>query len=269
MTKLEDLTRKTIGSYKILEKIGEGGFGKTYKAEHSLLKEHVCIKQQEDNSKKHQEILIEEAKSIWNLRHYGIPSIRDVIETPDKGLAIVMSYIQGKTLEKIIDKTNSIEPENVAWITERSLNILKYLHYHGVVHGDVKPSNIIIQPDSHSVSLVDYGLSVSHDFKKKNKGYTKYFASPEQINGDPLIPESDFYGLGMTMIYALGGNVSLKKIPQNTPQPLSDFIKKFILHDPLSRPNWRKQDLCEEIQKIRINSFGRKHSGMKKITGIE
>jgi serine/threonine-protein kinase len=271
MAEIEDLTGETIGNYKVLEKIGGGGFGNTYKAKHNLLNELVCIKHQRDSSRKNQQILIEEAKSIWDLRHFGIPSIRDVIEIPDKGLALIMSYIQGKTLEKIMEKTNSIEPENVAWITERSLNVLKYLHYHGVVHGDVKPTNIIIQADRHSVVLVDYGLSISHqnENKSKNKGYTKYFAPPEQLKGDTLIPESDFYGLGMTMIYALGGNVSSKKIPESTPVPLTNFIKQLILHDPLSRPNWRKQDLCEEIQKIRLKAFGRKHSGMKKIGGIE
>src|SRR5205814_52672 len=100
------------------------------------------------------------------------------------------------------------DPEHVAWITERILNILKYLHMHGVVHGDLKPNNVIIQTESHTVTLVDYGLSAARPTSATQvKGYTPHFAAPEQIAGGSLLPETDLFGLGMTLVFALGGDV--------------------------------------------------------------
>lgn len=261
-----DLRGGVIGNYRVLELIAEGGFGKTYKGEHVTLKAPVCIKHGHYVSPQDEKVLLEEAKAIWDLRHYGIPTMRDILKIDDGSLAIVMSYIPGKTLEKIVEKAGGLDAEHVLWITERTLNVLKYLHYNGVVHGDVKPQNIIIQPESHNLVLVDYGLSLIRPTKEsKSVGYTPYFASPEQEKGNLLLPESDFYSLGMTMIYALGGDVERKKVPQSTPEPLCDFIKKLLVKDILYRPNWEKEDLCETITELRFKMFGRKHSGMKKL----
>lgn len=258
-----DLAGRIAGNYRVLEMIGEGGFGKTYKGEHMILEEPVCIKHAAYISPKDERILIEEAKTMWDLRHYGIPAMRDLIKIDDS-MALIMSFIPGLTLEKIMEKTEKLDAEHVAWICERSLNVLKYLHYNGIIHGDVKPQNIIIQPESHGVVLVDFGLaSVKPQNSTKSRGYTPYFSSPEQIRGETLIPESDFYSLGVTMIYALGGDIETKRIPSPTPEEFCYFIKRLIVRDPISRPNWEKEDLAETLQSIREKSFGRRHSGMK------
>jgi serine/threonine-protein kinase len=253
-----------IGNYRILKQIAEGGFGRTYLAEHTILGTPVCIKHALHVTPEDQLLLAEEAKIIWDLRHYGIPSMRDVVKLPDDSIALVMSYISGPTLAQLIEKHESIDPEHVAWITERCINVLKYLHYHGVVHGDVKPQNIIVKDEDHTAVLVDYGLSAIRPAKNsENKGYTPLFAPPEQMNGSPLLPESDFYSLGVTMIYALGGDVERRKVPAHTPDPLCAFIRRLVVHDVLSRPNWRKENLQESFQTVREKSFGRKTSGMK------
>ena len=264
-----DLTGRVIGNYRFLEKIAEGGFGKTYKGEHVRLKLPVCIKHGHEISPQDEELLMDEARAIWDLRHYGIPAMRDVMKMDDGGLALVMSYVPGKTLEQIVEIVGRLDAENVSWIAERSLNVLKYLHYHGVVHGDVKPQNIIVQPEVHNIVMVDYGLSaIQPRHNDKNRGYTPYFAAPEQVNGSPLVPESDFFGLGVTMIYALGGDIASKKVPSSTPDPLCHFIKRLLVRDVLSRPNWHKEDLVDSMREVREKSFGRKHSGMKPIPGL-
>jgi len=264
--KIKDLTGKVIGNYKVLELIAEGGFGRTYKGEHINLSSPVCIKHPNNLSEKDEKILRQEAKTLWDLRHYGIPVMRDYVNQKDIGPMLVMSYIPGYTLEKIVEKLGKLNPEHVAWMMERSFNVLKYLHYNGVVHGDVKPQNIIIQKESHNVVLVDYGLSLVHPSNKSlSRGYTPYFAPPESKNQDPLIPESDFYGLGMTMIYALGGDVSNKRIPRSVPNPLIDFIKRLVVYDPLSRPCWQDEDITDTISDLRIKTFGRRHSKMLEV----
>ncbi|HTM68934.1 MAG TPA: hypothetical protein VL426_06590, partial [Candidatus Binatia bacterium] len=87
-----------IGEYRVLEEIAEGGFGKTYKAEHVFLGEPVCIKQCSRISPDADAILIEEAKAMWHLRHFGIPAARTVMRHDDGSLMLVMSFIPGPTL---------------------------------------------------------------------------------------------------------------------------------------------------------------------------
>ncbi|MCG2718317.1 MAG: protein kinase [Nanoarchaeota archaeon] len=266
---IENLEGVIIGNYRVDELIAEGGFGKTYKGEHIVVGEPVCIKHAHYVSPQDEEILLDEAKSIWDLRHFGIPTMRDMVKMDDDSLALVMSYVPGPTLEQIVENVGGLDPEHVAWLTERALNVLKYLHFNGVVHGDVKPQNIIIQPENHTVVLVDYGLSlVRPSYNSESIGYTPLYASPEQEKGFTLLPESDFYSLGMTMIYALGGDVIKRKVPKATPDSMCDFIKEMLVYDILSRPNWQKGDLCQIIQKIRKKEFGRTRSGMKPIPGI-
>jgi serine/threonine protein kinase len=261
--KKREIKGKIVNGYKILNVIAEGGFGRTYQAEQVISGLPVCIKHAHKISAYDEEILLEEARAIWDMRHYGIPAMRDIIKIED-ALALVMSYIPGETLANIVKDTNYLDPEDVAWITERVLNILLYLHKNGVCHGDVKPQNIIIQEDKHMVVLVDYGLaSIRPSGKDCNKGFTPYFGAPEQIDGGPVIPETDFYGLGMTMVYALGGDLNDKKVPAKVPDVMCQFIKDMIRVEVLSRPNWEKKNLCEEIQNVRQKAFGRKYTSMK------
>lgn len=257
-----------IGNYKVLESIAEGGFGQTYKGEQVLTKEPVCIKHCSMISAEHDAVLIQEAKAIWDLRHYALPVMRDLQRLEDGSLALIMSYIPGFTLEQIVEKAGKLDPESVAWITERILNALLYLHHHGVIHGDIKPQNIIIQPQQHSVVLVDFGLSmVKPGGSAKSQGYTPIFASPEQISGKVLLPASDYYSLGMLMTYALNGgkNLDKKQVPSSVPDPMVNFIAQITKKDILSRP---QRDLFDEFVKVRQNSFGRTRSGMKDIPGF-
>jgi len=97
---------KVVGDYTITEKIAEGGFGITYLAEHNKLKVKVCIKHANSISAIDEALLFEEAKAIWDLRHYAIPAIRDVLKLPDDSVAIVMSYVPGPTLAQIVERRN-------------------------------------------------------------------------------------------------------------------------------------------------------------------
>ncbi|MDO8571965.1 MAG: protein kinase [bacterium] len=267
----ENLSGVIIGDYRVLKPIAEGGFGKTYLGEHIRVGKPVCIKHCSQISPQDEEILIEETRAMWDLRHYAIPAVRDLLKLDDGSLALVMSYIPGLTLEQVVQKVGPLDPEHVAWITERILNAFMYIHFHGVVHGDVKPQNIIIQHGTHQVAIVDFGLAVSKPkHGEHSKGYTPYFAPPEEIAGQTILPESDFYSLGMTMIYALSGgldHVLLRDVPKSTPDAICEFIKKLIVHNVLGRPH-DDEKLFAELQQIRTRVFGRSTSGMKPIPGI-
>lgn len=265
---------KVIGEYRMLDLIAEGGIGKTYKGEHILTGMPVCIKHCTEIDPVHEQILLEETRAMWDLRHYALPAARSLTKLDDDRLALVMSYIPGPTLQQIVDKVGNLDPEHVAWIMERVLNALSYIHRHGVIHGDIKPQNIIVQPDRHMAVLIDFGLAMVKPTRDSTaKGYTQFFAPPEQeFESGSLRPETDFYSLGMTMIHALCGGQETpflnKQVPRSTPAPLKEFLHVMVARDPASRPNWKKGDLCEQMKDVRARSFQRTASGMKPIPGF-
>lgn len=265
---------KSVGQYKLLDQIAEGGFGRTYRAEHKVVKELVCIKDCSNVTLADTGMLIEECKVLWDLRHYALPAMRDCIQLDDGRVLLVMSYIPGLTLEKTIKQlAGPMDPEHVMWISERVINALNYIHRNGVIHGDLKPQNIIVQEDKHMAVVVDFGLSlVKPTHTDQSKGYTPFFAPPEEIAGKPLVPESDYYSLGMTMLYALGGGpewVERKMVPQDVPDEICKLVKWLIARDVNSRPQYGKlsEDLGDIISDVRQKVFGRTASGMKPIFG--
>lgn len=268
---IKNLNPKKVGPYDIIEVIAEGGFGRAYKAKHSINGELVCIKDCSNISKEDTEILIKESKTVWDLRHYALPAMRDLIQTDDGRVLLVMSYIPGPTLFQLIEKYGHIDYEHGCWIAERIINALNYMHRSGVVHGDVKPQNIIVQEDRHMAVLVDFGLSsVKPTSDTEAQGYTMFFSSPECILGKPPLPESDYYSLGMTLLYTLSGGmeyVERKMVPSGVPNELCEFIKKLIAKDISNRPQYPKDDLGDMIINIRQKLFGRRRSGLKSISG--
>jgi len=259
-----------IGNYRLVRKIAEGGFGEVYEATHTITGMTVCIKKNLTVSSLDTELFLKEAAALWDLRHHALPAVRDMFQLPDGKYAMVMSYIPGPTIEQLLDKYKAkgeeIDPENICWIMERVLDALRYMHYHGVVHGDVKPQNIIIQPEQHTCVLVDFGLaSVKPSSGSSADGYTPLFASPESLNNKPLLPESDLYSLGLTMIYAFGGDPATRKVPKNVPRGVRDFIADLLVYDVLSRPHWDNVDLVQQLRDVRMKEFGRSHTNFKKI----
>ncbi len=217
---------------------------------------------------------------MWNLSHYSIPAVRSLIQMQDDKLALVMSYVPGPTLTQIVEKLadlgKQLDPIHVAWITERVLNALRYIHYKGVVHGDLKPHNIIVQPKNHEASIVDFGLSQLKPKRKAgNKGYTEFFSAPEVVAGRTILPEADLYSLGMTMIFALTGDperLKSKEVPKSTPDPMVRFIERLIVKDPIHRPRWPETpdepDLWDEFRQVRIDCFGDSRSHLEQIPGF-
>ena len=252
----------TIGNYKIIRQIGEGGFGRTYEAEHILApKIKACLKQSINITSEHAKILEREAELMAKIHHYSLPAFRDLIKDSDGSYILVMSFEEGRTLDKVIEKHKALHPEEVAWITHRLLGATYYLHSHGVIHGDIKPTNIIVQPKEHNAILIDYGLSsISPDRNTKSIGYTPVFAEPEIISGKPPLPESDLYSLGLTMLYALGGDPLTRSFPDHVPNKLQDFYNSFIRNNPLERTSWDKEDLVRKLSEVRREVFGREHT---------
>ncbi len=251
-----------IGNYKIVRQVGEGGFGRTYEAHHVLRpKIRACLKQNLNLTDEDAELLGREAEILAAFSHQSLPGFRDFFRAADGSYVLAMQFIDGKTLEHSVKKHKAIAPEDVAWVTQRTLQALYCLHSNGVIHGDIKPNNIIVQPEKHNAYLVDFGLSsLRPRAVSKAIGYTSVFASPEVMDGKPPLPESDLYSLGLTMTYALGGDPMSKCLPDHVPGALRDFCRELMEFRPLERPAWEKGDLVARLSDIRQEVFGRRRT---------
>jgi serine/threonine protein kinase len=251
-----------IGPYTTERVISEGGFGTIYQATHGLLETSACIKVNKNVTELDEEIIMMEARLLWNLDDYhSIPSAKDLIPLERRRYALVMDYIDGDPLDKLVERKGPIHAEDASWILERLLGALNYLHYHQVIHCDIKPQNVIVEPKKRDIKLIDFGLSsYLPDHLTKPIGYTPAFAAPELRDGKPPLPESDLYGAGMTLLYMLTGSPHVTTLPKSVPQPLARFCEELIRYDPLQRPSWEKEDLLGRISDIRQEAFGRRHS---------
>ncbi|HIG98724.1 TPA: serine/threonine protein kinase [Candidatus Woesearchaeota archaeon] len=252
-----------LDEYEIIEQISEGGFGRIFKARHKALEELACLKQNITPSTEHVELLRQEAKILWKLDEYhSIPSAKGFCQLDGTNAVLVMRYIDGKTLESIVAKNGRLHPEDAAWITERLLGALYYAHANGIIHSDVKPGNVIVEPRKRDIKLIDWGLSVYKPTSTTRPvGSTPAYAAPEIIDRKPPIPETDIYGAGLVLLYALGGEdaVMNKRFPGDAPKPLAEFGQSLLLYDPTQRPNWNKINIIGRLSDIREDAFGRRH----------
>lgn len=259
-----------IGNYEIRKQIGEGGFGRVFQAEHIILGEKACLKQNIIANREMVDLLKNEAKLLWKLHEYhSIPAVRDFYEIDSTTGVMAMSYIDGKTLEDIVIKKGPIHPEDVAWIGERLLGALYYSHSHGVIHTDIKPANVFVEPGKRDIKLIDFGLAIyKPDSSTMPNGFTPKYAAPELIDGKPPIPETDLYGVGITMLYALGGDVAKKSFRTDTPKEIVEFCNNLLRYNPKERSTWEKDNPLKELSDIREKVFGRRHVGVPAPTSI-
>jgi eukaryotic-like serine/threonine-protein kinase len=253
-----------VGNYKVLKQIGEGGFGRVFQAVHTGLDSPecmACLKQNKHASKEDVELLRYEAKLLWKLDEYhSIPAVKDFIQLDHDNAVIVLSYIEGHTIEDIVSAKGGLHPEDASWVTERLLGALYYSHCSGVVHTDVKPENVFIEPKKRDIKLIDFGLAT---YKPRGTtrplGYTPRYAAPELMLGKPPIPETDLYGAGIVMLRALGGDVAKKSFRADTPEELADFCNSLLRYDAAERPNWERDDPLRKLSDLRLKIFGRRH----------
>ena len=193
---------KTISHYKILEKLGDGGMGEVYLAEDTKLKRKVALKflpkgfSRDPVAKKR---FMEEARSFSKLDHTNICVIYDINETEDGQLFISMNYCQGDTLQNYIKEKDLTVKEILEYITQIAKGLEK-AHSKGIVHCDIKPTNIIITEDG-VVKIVDFGIAkIASEEKLISKDRTSgtiAYMSPEQVSNENINGRTDIWSLGI------------------------------------------------------------------------
>lgn len=179
--------KKVISSiYEIEKEIGSGGGGVVYLAKHIRLGKYVVLKADKRRLTAKPEVLRREVDTLKNLSHSYIPQVYDFIEE-DGFVYTVMDYIEGESFDKILKRGERFsQPQVIEWACEL-LEALCYLHSrppHGILHGDIKPANIMLTPEN-DIRLIDFNIALflGEDGAVK-VGYSKGYASPEHYGID-------------------------------------------------------------------------------------
>jgi serine/threonine protein kinase len=229
----------TLGPYEVVRRLGEGGFARTFEGRHVLLGVPACLKvslRAGDD-----DLLLREARILASLHHPSLPAFREVFEHPGGGLVLAMSFARGKTL----DACSPLDSLQACRVGTKLLRALAYLHKGGIVHGDVKPENVIVESleKGGDVVLVDLGLaSVAPTGKTRALGWSSGFVAPEVRAGRPPLPESDLYSLAKTLGHVLG---------ERPPLALHEWLEALSDESPGRRPRWDTKDPLHWLERIK------------------
>lgn len=240
----------TIGNYKIVRLIGEGGMAAVYEAEHNMFGTTVAIKVLNPILSANAQIkerFRNEAKLMAGLDHPNIIKVIDFDDQPNQ-LSIIMEYLSGEDLNQKIKRTGALNAKDTIDIFSQTLDAFQYAHDKGIVHRDIKPSNIFVLPDGR-VKILDFGIAKlfgqGNDMTQTGTQMgTPIYMSPEQVKADKSIDHrSDIYSLGVTMYYAVNG-----RAPYNTDTDSQFDIFNKIVFEPL--PDFKiKNEFVEGILK--------------------
>lgn len=174
------------GIYEIQEKIGAGGGGVVYLGRHLRLDKQVVLKADKRTLKAGTETLRREVDMLKNLSHTYIPQVYDFVQE-DGIVYTVMDFIQGESLDKLLGRKElPSQPQAIKWACQL-LEALSYLHDrppHGILHGDIKPANIMLRPNG-DVCLIDFNIALALGEDGAVKvGFSRGYASPEHYGAD-------------------------------------------------------------------------------------
>ncbi len=251
------LIGQKIMNYRIDSKIGEGGMGSVYLATHELLHTRAAIKVLHPSLGADQNLrsrFLTEASTLSGLNHPNIVRVLDFHED-EKGLYIIMEFVEGISLDEMIrTKTGPIPEEKAFSIFKKILQGFQYAHSRkpAIIHRDIKPSNIIIGDDDEP-KIIDFGIvkivddsgaGISNKTVAGTKIGTTLYMSPEQILAKEVDPRSDIFSLGITLFVMLTGRSPFG----NTN---SDFeIQNTIVNNPLPRAKDIYPGVSDKAQKI-------------------
>ncbi len=198
------------GRYVISGVVGRGGMADVYRGTDQVLGRDVALKVLRSTSADETERarFAGEARTLASLNHPGLVTVLDA-GIVDEQPYLVMELIEGPTLRQRINDGGPLDPAEVESLGALLADALAYAHDHGVVHRDVKPSNILLRADGRSV-LTDFGIArlVSDSGQHTSTGDiigSPAYLSPEQVNGQPLTTAIDVYSLGLVLLEALTG----------------------------------------------------------------
>lgn len=269
------------GKYKINATLGIGGFGITYRAIHTHLNQTVVLKTLNESLRQHpesaqfQQQFIAEAQRVSRCQHPNIVRVIDFFEEAGQSF-IAMDYIPGQTLAQIVETDRPLPEAQALHYIRQIASAVSTVHHSGLLHGDIKPENIIRRADSHVVMLIDFGIA--RGFTAGTKQTHTNLLSPgyapieQYLYDGKCTPATDIYAIAATLYYLLSGvapvaaplrdRIPLTELRQFQPN-LSPGIERAILQgleiDPHNRPqtveNWLT--MLQETERVSVKRKGK------------
>ena len=278
------------GKYRILSKIGQGGMGSVYKALHVSFDELRALKVMSPELLR-DELFVRrfkhEAVITRRLQHPNAVRVDDIDETEDGRPFIVMEYIEGESLKKLIKREGALPAPRVCPVIKQVAAALDAAHRLGMVHRDIKPDNIVLvqTPEGVQAKVLDFGIAKVKESRLGGTGSmtltgtgvvigTPQYMSPEQAmgkRGEQLDGRSDLYSLGVVMYEMLAGDLPFKadtsmemllahlmKAPTpirtlrpelQIPEPVADLVMRLLEKKAELRPA-TGQALIAEIEQV-------------------
>ncbi len=257
-----DTGRVIAGRYRLQAPLGRGAMGVVWRARDQLLDRDVAIKEvqiadtltEAERATAFQRTL-REAKTAARLNHPAVVTVYDVAEDGGRPW-IVMQLVNAQSLDQVLATAGPLSPRRAAEMARQLLSALSVAHAAGVMHRDVKPSNVLIGNNDQAV-LTDFGIATFQDDPKLTQTGmvmgSPGFTAPERIRGEDASPASDLWSLGATIYAAVEGHGPFERrggaittmsaiINENAPEAptagaLGPVIAALLRREPADRPD--------------------------------
>lgn len=239
--------------YKILEPIGTGGSSQVYLAQDTALGREVAVKVLDPHAAADgalRKLFVKEARALAQLSHPNIVGVLDVGEVD--GLPfIVMEYVPGSSLKQRIERTGALPLADAVRLTDGIANGLAFAHSRGIIHADLKPSNILLDQNDRP-KICDFGIARTpmEDSDSPQLFATALYVAPERVEGRPASVASDVYGLGLVLYEMLVGK------PPFTSANAAVLLRDHVVRKPVP-PSHLRPSLPKDVDSIVLKALAK------------
>jgi len=285
------LGRVLDGRYLLTKRIGQGASASVYRAESLAILRQFAVKiihpAKATNGPTPEQIaarLEREIEALGRLRNPHVVRFNDVIELPLNHIGVVMDFVQGDTLEALVERGGALDPKRAIELLRQMCNGVYEAHITGLTHRDLKPENVMVErlpAGDDFVHVLDFGIVHLDGETTMTQGFigTPLYASPEQAMGEAVDHRSDIYSLGAIFFFMLTGRPPfvgnhvmqvlrqhVEREPPNLTETRGDgvdlehlgkLVKRMLAKDVKSRP----QNLQQVIDSLDQARFDRQDSG--------
>ncbi len=278
-----------LGKYETMRLLGEGGMGSVFLARHLELDEPVVVKVMHSHiagDPKFRESFQRETVLMAGFQHPNAVQFLDASSDDPNGPCIVMEFIPGVTLDKLLAKNGRFSPMRIRRILAQLCDVLQAAHDEGIMHRDLKPANLmIVDPDTpfEKLKVMDFGLAQMANAEQQTKAPKEYavgtpgYMPPEQVGGEPMDHRGDLYSVGVILYQLLSGRMPFAGetmmeilmaqheggpptfasigLADKVPPPVEYVIRACLEVDPEERPQ-NARELGDVWEQALVQSYG-------------